>query len=235
MQFIISPSKTLTMKDLATISKTHPIFLDEAKTLYQLLKGYSRDELKILMKIKGELLDDTYDTYQDYPNLTQGQALASYTGLVFKYLDITTLSPVDMRYLNDHLLILDAMYGVLRPSDVIMPYRLDFKMPLEKNLYNYWNIDRVLKDNVIINLASKEYAKLLPRKPEVTISFKENKNGKYRTIGTYAKMARGMFLRFCAQKHISDINALKTFNKDGYHFNKTLSNAQHFVFTRTSK
>ena len=235
MKFILSPSKTLDMTTSDNMVQTTPLFPEQTQSLYQLLQGYSREEIRSLMKIKKTLLDETYQTYQDYPDLPTGQALLSYTGLVFKQLDVNHLSDFAIDYLSNHLYILDAMYGLLRPTDIIKPYRLDFKMSLEKNLYDFWSIDEILADEIIVNLASKEYAKMLSKKPDITISFKENKNGKYRTIGTYAKMARGQFLRFCAENKIEEIPRLKQFNNDGYTFNETLSTDHHFVFTRTSK
>ncbi|MCF7925401.1 MAG: YaaA family protein [Candidatus Izimaplasma sp.] len=235
MKFILAPSKTMELNQTPLLTPTTPLFIDQSNHLYTHLKSFSKAKIKTVMQIKNTLLDDTYESYQSYPYLNYGQALFTFTGMVYKHLDVLSLDQQSITYLNDHLIILDALYGALRPSDLIQPYRLDFKMAIGLNLYEYWDVSSLFKDTHIINLASKEFEKMLSNEQMITISFKEYKNKTYRTIGTYSKMARGKFLRYCATHNIQDVEALKSFQEDGYHYHHDLSNANHFVFTRTTK
>lgn len=154
----------------------------------------------------------------------KNQAIFFYSGLAFKYLDVTTLN---LEYLNKNLRILSALYGDLRPLDLINAYRLDFT---DKTLYKYWNID--YKDELVINLASKEYSKMIKSNNMITIDFKEYKDNKLTTSGTYNKMLRGLFLRYMCINEITDTNLLKEFNELDYTFNKELSNDNLFVYVK---
>ncbi len=165
-------------------------------------------------------INNKYNVIEEESN----QAVYFYSGLSFKYLDVETL---DITYLNKHLIILSALYGELKPLDKINRYRLDFT---DKELYNYWNID--YKEELVINLASKEYSKMIKSNNMITIDFKEYKNNKLTTSGTYNKMLRGLFLRYMCSNKIEDINKLKEFNELEYFFNIELSDDKNYVFTK---
>lgn len=152
------------------------------------------------------------------------QAIFFYSGISFKYLDPITL---DITYLNNHLIILSALYGQIRPLDKITEYRLDFT---NKSLYKYHNID--YKDELVINLASNEYLKMVKGNNIINIIFNEYKNNKLTTSGTYNKMLRGLMLRYMCLNNITNINELHSFTQLDYKYNKELSNENNIVFTK---
>ncbi len=151
------------------------------------------------------------------------QALFFYNGISFKYLDPTTLN---IDYLNNNLVILSALYGQLSPLDLINEYRLDFT---DKSLYKYHDI---YIDDVVINLASNEYLKMIKCKKLINIEFKEYKNNKLTTSGTYNKMLRGLLLRYMCINNIEDIKDLKQFSELDYCYNSTLSTETNLLFTK---
>ncbi|MFI3329755.1 MAG: peroxide stress protein YaaA [bacterium] len=194
------------------------IIFSPTKTLKKLENNYGSsipNNLEITNKINNELNVIKEDKHQ---------AIFYYNGISFKYLDVTSLN---IDYLNEHLIILSALYGDLRPLDLINEYRLDFT---DKSLYKYWNID--YKDELVINLASKEYSKMIKSNNMITIDFKEYKNNKLTTSGTYNKMLRGLILRYMTINKITDISLLKEFSELDYSFNESLSNNNLFVFTK---
>lgn len=154
------------------------------------------------------------------------QALFFYNGISFKYLDVTTLNDNNINYLNNHLIILSALYGMLKPLDLINEYRLDFT---NKQLYEYWNL---YIDDVVINLASLEYSKMVKCKKVINIEFKEYKNNKLTVSGTYNKMLRGLMLRYLTVNNIEDINLIKEFNELEYSYNEELSKGNTLVFCK---
>jgi cytoplasmic iron level regulating protein YaaA (DUF328/UPF0246 family) len=126
---------------------------------------------------------------------------------------------------------LDAFYGILEPGTLIKPYRLDMKVNIGVNLYNHWKIDDYFKNEIVINLASNEYSKML-NIPMINISFLQFKNGKYINQATYSKQARGLFLDYIILNKIENVELMKNFNRDNYQYNKNLSDESNMVFTR---
>jgi len=233
MLIMLSPSKIMDMKTSSFLTSSKELYEDKTKKLVSDLSALSKQALKKLMKLSDKQTEDVYQMYQTYPQADKGHAITSYTGFVFKKLEIDQYKQVQFDYLEKHVRILDALYGLLKPSTLIRPYRLDFSMKIYKeSLYDLWDITPHLKDTCIINLASKEYAKMLGDLEVIDISFLEYKNGHYKNIATYSKQARGIMLNYMTKENIKTIEGIKKFDEAGYRFNEDLSSKLELVFTR---
>lgn len=235
MKIILSPSKTQDFSLHGTTPMTVPLFEAQAFKLNNLLKRQSKKSLKDLMGLEGERLQATRQDIKDFADATPKPAITTYTGLVFKYFDLTAYGPEALAYLNSHLRILSAHYGVLRPSDGIRPYRLDMTMkPDGKNLYAYWQkaLDGHFDaEETIIDLASSEFSKMV-RGHKITVGFRDFKDGQYKNLATYAKMARGMLLHQMVLNKTDSVEALKGLTFDTYGYNGALSTDTLILFTR---
>ncbi len=255
MLLTISPAKTLDFeKAPKPYNYTIPHFVEKADYLAKKLKNYSPRKLKNLMGISLALADLNYERYQNWklPITSENSKEAVYVfkGDVYQGLEASSLDVSAIDYLNKNLLILSGLYGVLRPSDLMLPYRLEmgssFKVtPAKNNLYKFWGNDitdffnqRLKEENtdVLINLASNEYFKSVKTKNLkahiITPEFKDEKDGNYKMIGFFAKKARGMMVRFISENKLTDPEDMKAFNSDGYYYNNNLSNDKKWVFTR---
>jgi cytoplasmic iron level regulating protein YaaA (DUF328/UPF0246 family) len=255
MLIAISPAKTLDY-ETPPVTKTHtkPRFLKQSKALIDNLRNYSALDLAELMKLSIKLSELNFDRYQDWKtpfNLKNAkQAALAMKGDVYTGLDAETLDEPGFAFAQQHLRILSGLYGVLKPLDLMQPYRLEMgtKLPNEqgKDLYAFWgeqitkSINKDLKaqgDDILINLASNEYFKSIkPKLIEgriITPQFKERKNGSYRMIGVFAKKARGLMSRYIIDHQLSDPESIKDFDVDGYRFNSKLSKDDQWVFTRS--
>jgi len=217
------------------------------------MKTVDVDEMMSLMKISENLAQLNYQRYQQmqFP-LSKFKLLPSllaFNGAVFQSMNVKSFSDDDWSYAQQKLRMLSGFYGLLRPMDGILPYRLEMGTKLEvgnnKNLYKFWDhkINNLLKedidangDNVLINLASNEYFKAVVAKDIdariITPTFKEYKDGKYKMIAIYAKMARGLMSAFIIKNKISNPEELKLFDIDNYTYNDQLSEGDNWVFTR---
>jgi len=252
MKIVISPAKSLDFKTPAPTSLyTQPIFLEEAQKINQQLKQLTPKELAALMHISDNLAELNYERNQKWhpPFTPQNakQAIFAFTGDVYKGLDIQSLELKKLPVLQEKLRILSGLYGVLRPLDLIQPYRLEmgtkFAIESYKNLYQFWG-DKVVnalnnemtEADYLVNLASNEYFKVLPKKnikpTLITPIFKDFKNGQYKTIAIFAKKARGLMSRYIIDNNINTPEALKEFDKDNYRFTENLSTETELVFTR---
>lgn len=254
MLAIISPAKKLDFEsDPITDAHTQPVLMKDAEILAKKAKRLKRSDLKAMMSISDKLADLNYRRFQDFQppfNLANArQAALSFAGDTYVGLDAPSLKKKDLEYAQDHLRILSGLYGVLRPLDLIQPYRLEmgtkFAVDGNENLYDFWD-DRVTaqlnaaskshKDRRIINLASNEYAKVVrPKALEggiVTPVFKEIKDGTARVLGLFAKRARGMMARYMIVNRIETEARLKAFNDGGYTFQPAQSDETTWVFTR---
>jgi hypothetical protein len=254
MIIILSPAKTL---DFAHAGPDHlfslPEFSAEAATLAGKMKGYTAIELGKLMKLSSKLAYQSYDRYQQWGLLNKvpdgKQAVLAYKGDVYNGLAAWDFSVEDLKWAQGHLRILSGLYGILRPLDLIMPYRLEFAIKIKgrgyKDLYQYWagHILTSMKELVqeegsgmIINLASAEYFKAIDLKnlniKVITPVFREFKNDEYRFFSMYGKKARGMMARYIIRKKLSNFEEIKLFNEEGYSFNDPLSTENEWVFTR---
>ncbi len=254
MLMMLSPSKTLDFQTPPqTEAQTQPAFLDDARALVDRLRGYTPQDLAQLMGIREPLAELNAQRFQQWsPPFTLDnakQAVLAFKGDVYDGLAAEDLSEDDLRFAQEHLRILSGLYGLLRPLDLIQPYRLEMgtKLPTErgKNLYAFWGdtlakaLDEALaaaEASALVNLASSEYFKAVKTAalsvPVVTPVFKERKNGEHKTVAIYAKKARGLMARYAIVNRISDPDDLKQFDADGYRFTKKLSSEREWVFTR---
>lgn len=238
MKIILSPSKT---QDMEALNQTVQI-PDKEKTqkLFNALQSLSKVALGKTLKIKGKMLGKTYDLYQSFAKTNPGIRVRDcYKGVVFEQIKTDDLNDAQEHYLNNHLVVLSAMYGYLKPSDVIWPYRLDMgHSPKGLNLYAYWQdtIDAFFKDeDIIINLASNEFSKMLKNHPMTNIHFlDQTSDGKLKVIGFNAKKARGMMANLLIHQEISDIDIIKKLTVEQYRYNDHLSDRNNLYFTKTS-
>ena len=238
MKIIMSPAKKMRSDEDASITPTTPCFLKESQVLEEKLKSMSYDELRKLWKTNEKLTDQCMSELENRAYQPLTCALHAYDGIAFKYLHPFSMSDSERDYLNKHLRILSGMYGVLTPTDGIVPYRLEMGVK-SLNLYKFWGsqIYNSLNDNIIINLASKEYSKcitdyLTDKDQCIEIQFLRNIKGILKQQATYAKMARGAMISYMAKENIENIEDLKKFNDLDFIFNEELSNDHCFVFVQ---
>ena len=258
MLILISPAKTLDFETPAPIAQfSQPDFLDDTAKLVEQLKQLSASEISSLMKISdklGQLNSDRFNAWQaDFDDANAKQALLAFQGDVYQGMQVDRFEPEDFEFAQQHLRILSGLYGVLRPLDLIQPYRLEMGTKLAHaklqdlsadTLYEFWadkltqTLNRELESQqkVIINLASNEYFKAI--KPKllkaeiITPTFKDWKKGKYKIISFYAKKARGMMTSYIIKNRITNPEKLQNFAEAGYSYNAELSDPQHPTFTR---
>nr|WP_319399259.1 peroxide stress protein YaaA [uncultured Carboxylicivirga sp.] len=254
MIIVISPAKTLDFETPVTKTENTDIrFPKESSTLVKNLKKVKPEELAKLMSISSPLANLNYHRFQlwNHPFNEEDTraALFAFKGDVYTGIDATTLNSNELDYTNSHLRILSGLYGLLRPLDAIMPYRLEMGTKLQtgsnKNLYEFWGdkITKLLADDmkanneeVLINLASNEYFKSIDKKKLkkriITPVFKDQKNGEYKVISFFAKKARGMMTRFIIQNKIENPEDLRAFDLGGYYYHQDLSKPDMPVFVR---
>jgi cytoplasmic iron level regulating protein YaaA (DUF328/UPF0246 family) len=254
MLIVISPAKALDFKTpQITDNFTMPELLNKSEQLVNRLRRMSTKELSELMNISDKLGELNFERYQTWrqPFTTENakQALLAFNGEVFRGLSAWAFSEQQLLLAQKRLRILSGVYGVLKPLDLIQPYRLEMgtklQMPDAPNLYAFWKTEIVEKINdavaesgsgVLVNLASVEYFKSIDNRKLnaeiVTPEFKDLKNGKYKIISIYAKRARGLMSRFIIENDINDAESLQAFEAEGYNFNPRLSNLGTPVFTR---
>ena len=252
LKVIISPAKKLNFEDeCPSDTRTRPELLEKSGPLIKKLKTMSSVEIGKLMKLSDSLSELNYKRYQSFtPKKIESlgkQAAFAFNGDTYTGLDINSFNKKELDYAQKHLKILSGLYGVLRPMDLILPYRLEMGTKLKfdqyKNLYDYWKkdiTDQIVsdlnKDDLIINCASQEYFKAVDEKllsdRIITPVFKELRNGEYKIISFSAKKARGMMAKFILKNRIKNIEDLKNFNEEKYKYNSSLSEGNELVFTR---
>ena len=245
MKIIFSPSKEMREENIFENKKiefTESKFKDKTNILIGILKEKSLSEIENIMKLKGKLLNKTYKDIQDYDKLKFIPAISMYYGVSFKELNLEDYSEKSLEYLKNNLLILSALYGVLLAFDLLKKYRLDMTMSIiDKGLYNFWKkdindyISNILsKDEVLLNLASSEFSKMIDSKKIsiINVDFKEEKDGAYKSVSTYSKKARGQFLNYLIKNQIANLEDIKKIKLDGYSLNKDLSDEKNLIFTR---
>jgi len=251
---ILSPAKTLDMsKPRGSLPFTQPLFTKEAAVLIKELRKYSPYELETLMKVNSDIAETNFDRYakwrKEHGSSDAKQAALAYAGAVYQGLDAASLDEKSLLFAQDHLRIISGLYGVLRPLDLIHPYRLEMGIKLEnssgRDLYTYWKekitdclADELKKqdDGTLVNLASNEYSSAVDigrlKARVITAVFKDYSKGSYKILMVYAKRARGMMARFIAENAIDSPELLKEFKTDGYSFDDNLSSKDEFVFLR---
>jgi len=235
---------------------TQPSFLDHSQILVNILQAFPSSKIQTLMKLSDKLGELNYNRYQQYMTpFTQNNArpaITAFQGDTYVGLEASTLSNQDLEYAQNHLRMLSGLYGLLRPLDLIQAYRLEMgtKLGTERgeDLYDFWGDlltnacnDEIQghQDKTIISLASHEYIKAIKHKSLnsqlITCHFKELKDNEPKTIGLFAKRARGAMARFMIQNRIETPEGLKDFNTDGYQFMSKLSDHENYVFLREKR
>jgi len=254
MLIAISPAKKLDYTTPAPVGEhSQPMHLDRASELIDIMRQKDSFEIASLMKLSMKLADLNMHRYQDWhtPFTPENakQAVFAFCGDVYQGLDATTLNTTDIAYAQDHLRILSGLYGLLRPLDLMQPYRLEMSTKLATdyghNLYQFWgniitkSINTDLKnqgDDILINLASNEYFSSIKKRDIrgriITPAFKELRQGKYRIISFNAKKARGFMSRYIIQNQITNPEDIQSFDVANYRFNAELSSADTYTFTR---
>jgi cytoplasmic iron level regulating protein YaaA (DUF328/UPF0246 family) len=252
MKIVLSPAKKLDLKSkYPNYDYSVPVFIEDAAQLIEVLKHKSPEEIKKMMKLSDNLANLNWERYQNWTKFhttdTARPAIFTFNGNVYDGLDIKNFNEADLFKANDKIRILSGLYGVLRPFDLIYPYRLEMGTKLQfdgfTNLYDFWRnkitnyLDKDLKKGeVLVNLASQEYFKAIDKNnfshPVIDVVFKDYKDGDLKTISIYAKNARGMMSRFIIQNNIDKPEDLKLFNMGGYQFDENLSEDNKLVFTR---
>lgn len=252
MKIVISPAKSLDFEtQLPTNKHTQGVFLEEAAKINTVLKKKTPKKLSELMNISANLGELNWQRNQNWqlPFTLENarQTIYAFKGDVYIGLDAYSLSHLKLDELQNKLRILSGQYGLLKPLDLIQPYRLEMGTKLtigvKKDLYQFWDkkitnqLNQELVENeLFINLASNEYFKVI--KPTllkakiITPVFKDYKNGKLKIISFFAKKARGLMVRYIIDNSIENIEDLKGFDYEGYAFDSNLSSENELVFTR---
>ena len=249
MKIIISPAKKMNIDDDIFEYRSKPVFFEQAEEIMNYMKNLSYDECKTIWKCSDKLAQLNYDRVVNMDlNYRLTPALFSHEGIQYQYMGARVLSRDALEYLQDNLRILSGFYGILKPLDGVVPYRLEMQSKFinykNKDLYEYWS-DKIANSlfeetNLIINLASKEYSKCVekylknsPGTKFITCVFGEIKGDKVIEKGTLAKMARGEMVRYLAQNKICDLEGLKRFDKLEYKYSQEKSNEKTYVFIKS--
>ena len=249
MKIIISPAKKMNIDDDIFEYRSKPVFFEQAEEIMNYMKNLSYDECKTIWKCSDKLAQLNYDRVVNMDlNYRLTPALFSYEGIQYQYMGARVLSRDALEYLQDNLRILSGFYGILKPLDGVVPYRLEMQSKFinykNKDLYEYW-ADKIANSlfeetNIIINLASKEYSKCVekylknsPVTKFITCVFGEINGEKVIEKGTLAKMARGEMVRYLAQNKICDLEGLKRFDKLEYKYSQEKSNENTYVFIKS--
>lgn len=246
MKIIISPAKKMNIDTDSLPVQSEPVFLRDAEKIKKYMQALSYEEAKRLWACNDKIAELNFARFREMDlkkNLTP--AILSYEGIQYQYMAPAVFTEGALSYIQEHLRILSGFYGVLRPLDGIVPYRLEMqagaKVEGSANLYDFWGgkiYGNVLDgDRTVINLASKEYSRCIEHylKPDdifVTCVFGELKEGKIIQKGTLAKMARGEMVRYMAENNVTDLEGLKEFTGLGYQYQKDISKERDYIFLK---
>jgi cytoplasmic iron level regulating protein YaaA (DUF328/UPF0246 family) len=243
---LISPAKTLDLSTTEIEVFSTPDFQKETTELVSIMKKKSVEDIKKMMGVSDNIAELNEKRYRIFKKTFEShhakQAILTFNGDVYTKIEVDKFSEEDFEFAQQHLRILSGLYGLLKPMDLIQPYRLEMGTKLKnkkgKNLYQFWGkrignaIQEVAQKAAIVNLASHEYFRAVDQSsltsPVITPVFQEFRNGQQQTIGLFAKQARGMMTNFIIKNKITDPEKLKVFNEGGYQ----LSDAENWVFVR---
>ena len=248
---LLSPSKAMNFDPTTLEVTSNPALDASAMELAEVMKGYDADGIAKLMKLSDNLAELNFDRFQNFGDAQQAskQAILAFTGDTYKDMPLEDYTKDDFAAAQKHVRILSGLYGVLRPLDLIYPYRLEMGTKLKtergKTLYEYWG-DRVTEeinkelegddDAIIVNCASNEYFKVIDKKKlagtVITPVFKDYSKGKYKVISFYAKRARGMMADFVVRNRIDSVDGLREFTGGGYAYDEDSSTPKKPVFLR---
>lgn len=251
---VLSPAKTLDYETALPYEEhTLPSFLDQSAELINVLQDYDVDDIQQLMKVSEKIAVLNVDRYQTFetPFTTENArpAIFAFKGDVYRDLSLSEYQAADFEFLQKHVRILSGLYGILRPLDLMQPYRLEMGTRLEnpkgKNLYQFWGakISETLNelmeeqgDDILLNLASEEYFKSVDRVTLngqiVDVVFLDSKKGEFKIVSFYAKRARGMMTDYIVRNQIDDVESLKAFDTAGYYYSEERSTDTKLVFLR---
>ena len=252
MKVLLSPAKSLDFKSqLPTDKNTYLCFEKEAEYLNSILKRKSPKDLSDLMGISSKIADLNYERNNDwslpFTKKNSRQAVYAFSGDVYRGLDAYSIDNSKLDFMQSSVRIISGLYGLIKPLDLIQPYRLEMGTKLffdnNKNLYDYWRVkitnqlnSELSENEPVLNLASNEYFKAVDSKvlksDIYSVNFKQLKDDKYKTIAIFSKKARGLMTRYIIENNISDISSLKSFNYDGYVYHKDLSSDKELIFSR---
>ena len=254
MLFILSPAKTLDYETAPTTKKsTQPLFIDQAASLVKSARKMDPEDIQGLMGVSEKIATLNHERFMnwepDFSLKNAKQSVLAFKGDVYTGLQAEALSADQLAFAQKHLRILSGLYGLLRPLDLMRPYRLEMGLPFAnaggKNLYEFWG-DRITEtlgqhlkasgSPVLVNLASNEYFKAVKPKSldveVITPQFRDLKNGQYKMISFFAKKARGVMARYIIQKGLNEPEGLKRFKGGGYYYSKEHSEGNTWVFLR---
>lgn len=247
---VISPAKTLDLSPVQTSTVTEPQFKKEIKELAGIMQKKSRADLQALMNISENIADLNKERFKNFSSeftlANSKPALFAFKGDVYRKMNVENYSQEQLAFAQEHLRILSGLYGLLKPLDLMQPYRLEMGIKLKNkkadDLYGFWQnkitkaLDEAATDGTVINLASQEYFKAInPKKLKakvIHITFKEYREGKYKIIAIFAKQARGLMANYIIENQINEPELLKLFNVDQYEYSEQLSTADEWVFIR---
>lgn len=254
MLTVISPAKTLDFETPPHTRKaTQPQFIDRAAELVEDARGLSPEDIRELMGVSENIAELNHARFMNWAQPfsldNAKQAVLAFRGDVYTGLDADTLSAGQLGFAQKHLRILSGLYGLLRPLDLMQPYRLEMGLKFAnrggRNLYEFWGseltsaLNASLKKSgspVLVNLASNEYFRAVKAREleaeVITPVFKDLKNDRYKVISFFAKKARGQMARYIIEQELDDVAGLKKFRRDGYRYNAKESTARELVFTR---
>jgi len=245
LKIIISPAKKMNV-DTEFEGHNIPCFLDKTELLLKYIQSLRYEDCKSLWKCKDKIARTSFEYFSDM-SLTDRltPAIFAYEGIQYKYMSPSVFDTQQLDYINNHLYSLSGFYGMLKPLDGVVPYRLEMQSSIKlsgyKDLYDYWGdslFRKLYEDtNVVLNLASKEYSKcienyLSDQVQLISCTFGEYKEDKIITKGTLAKMARGEMVRYMAEEKIENVSEIKNFNRLGYKYSIDASNNKNMVFIK---
>ena len=246
LKILISPAKKMNIESDGFQGVSVPYFIEKAEFLRNILKSMSYEELKKLWKCNDKIATINFERLKNMDSKNAlTPAILSYDGIQYKYIAPNVFTYDQLNYINERLIILSGLYGMLRPFDGVIPYRLEMQAKLSgknfKSLYDFWGssvADILSKEtDTIINLASKEYSKVVSDNIGnninfITCSFAQIINGKPVEKGTLCKMARGEMVRYMAENNIKDYKNIKNFNRMNFSYSDALSDENTFVFIK---
>ena len=242
MKIIISPAKKMNVDTDTLAPSGLPVFLEETEQLMEWMRRLSLAEAKALWKCNDRIAEQNYRRFQEMDlrrNLTP--AVIAYEGIQYQYMAPAVFGGAETEYIREHLRILSGFYGVLKPFDGVVSYRLEMQAKASEagDVYRFWGekLYREAADEVILNLASKEYSRCIEKylRPEnlfLTVTFGELIGGKVKQKGTFAKIARGEMVRYLAENQVEEPQGIKGFDRLDYHFAEELSTETEYVFLK---